>query len=232
MRTIAIAICLTVFASLAVSGCSGSTPAPAGASSPLGEQSEQSKSGAAKASTPLSSAVLAERLLAQVDLGHDYTRKPETAARHDDVTVIGCPALEQLGGDAATGGSLDFPNKAKVTFVYSGSTGSEVAEELYSDAALKLADGTKQIFDAMTGCPVYQVVIGSRPVKITTQKLAAPALGDQAWSQLLTFTAGGQDSIVKQTAVRTGAVLLIVSGSPALVDSHVEKALAKALPAS
>ncbi len=84
----------------------------------------------------------------------------------------------------------------------------------------------------MTDCPVYQVVIGSRPVKITTQKLAAPALGDQAWSQLLTFTAGGQDSVVKQTAVRTGAILLIVSGSPALVDSHVEKALAKAIPAS
>lgn len=149
-------------------------PRPGGRLLTLGEQSGQSKSGAAKASTPLSSAVLAERLLAEADLGQDYTRKPGSAARHDDVTVIGCPALEQLGGDAATGGSLDFPNKAKVTFVYSGSTGSEVAEELYSDAAPKLADGTRQIFDAMTGCPVYQVVIGSRPVKITTQKLAAP----------------------------------------------------------
>ncbi|MFI1060478.1 hypothetical protein ACH4TC_01130 [Streptomyces spororaveus] len=231
MRTRTIAIGLTVFASLAVSGCSGSTPA--GTASPLEDLSGQPKIAASKAGTPLSSAVLTERLLAEADLGQDYTRKPESAARHDDVTVIGCPALEQLGGDAAGGGgSLDFPNKAKATFVYSGSTGSEVAEELYSDAAPKLADGTKQIFDAMTGCPAYQVVIGSRPVKITTQKLAAPALGDQAWSQLLTFTAGGQDSIVKQTAVRTGAVLLIVSGSPALVDSHVEKALAKALPAS
>ncbi|MFI7174721.1 hypothetical protein [Streptomyces spororaveus] len=230
MRTRTIAISLTVFASLAISGCAGSTPA--GSASPHGELSGQPKPGASKAGTPVSSAALTERLLAEADLGKDYSRKPESAARHDDVTVIGCPALEQLGGDAAAGGSLDFPNKAKATFVYSGSTGSEVAEELYSDAAPKLADGTKQIFDAMTGCPVYQVVIGSRPVKITTQKLAAPALGDQAWSQLLTFTAGGQDSIVKQTAVRTGAVLLIVSGSPALVDSHVEKALAKALPAS
>ncbi|WP_324290103.1 MULTISPECIES: hypothetical protein [Streptomyces] len=180
----------------------------------------------------MSSSVLAGRLLAEADLGQDYTRKPENTARHDDVTVIGCPALEQLGGDAATGGSLDFPNKAKATFLYSGSTGSEISEELYSDNAQKLTDGTKRIFDAMTGCPVYQVVVGSKPIKITTQKLAAPALGDQSWSQLLTFTAGGQDSIVKQTAIRTGAILLIVSGSPALVDSHVEKALAKAHPAS
>ncbi|MEW1632662.1 hypothetical protein AB0469_01140 [Streptomyces sp. NPDC093801] len=80
----------------------------------------------------------------------------------------------------------------------------------------------------MTGCPVYQVVIGNRPVKVTTQKLTPPALGEQAWSQLLTFTAGGQESVVKQTAVRTGAVLVVVAGSPGLVDAHAEKALGKA----
>ncbi|MCY0935949.1 hypothetical protein OTB74_17365 [Streptomyces sp. H34-S4] len=224
MRTITTG--LTVAVSLAISGCSGSTPS--GSASPLGKPSGQTPSGASASSSPLSSSELAGRLLAEADLGQDYTRKPEKTARHDDVTVIGCPSLEQLGGDAAAGGSLDFPNKATATFLYSGSTGSEISEELYSDTAPKLTDGTKRIFDAMTGCPVYQVVIGSKPVKISTQKLAAPALGDEAWSQLLTFTAGGQDSIVKQTAVRTGAVLLVVSGAPALVDSHVEKALAKA----
>ncbi|MCX5583028.1 hypothetical protein [Streptomyces erythrochromogenes] len=230
MRMRAIATSLTIAASVAISGCSGNTAA--GSTSPFGELSGQPKADASASNTPLPSSVLAARLLVEADLGQDYTRKPEKAARHDDVTVIGCPALEQLGGDAATGGSLDFPNKAKATFLYSGDTGSEISEELYSDTAPKLTDGTKRIFDAMTGCPVYQVVVGSKPIKITTQKLAAPALGDQAWSQLLTFTAGGQDSIVKQTAVRTGAVLLIVSGSPALVDSHVEKALAKARPAN
>ncbi|MGW2597149.1 hypothetical protein [Streptomyces klenkii] len=31
-------------------------------------------------------------------------------------SAIGCPALNTLGGDAAAGGSLDFPNKAKVSF--------------------------------------------------------------------------------------------------------------------
>ncbi|MGP3684548.1 hypothetical protein ACTVZO_07525 [Streptomyces sp. IBSNAI002] len=224
MRTIATGI--TVAASLAISGCSGSTPA--GSASSLGKPSGQTKASAPASSTPLSASALAGRLLAEADLGQDYTRKPEKTARHDDTTVIGCPALEQLGGDAAAGGSLDFPNKATATFLYSGSTGSEISEELYSDTAPKLTAGTKRIFEAMTGCPVYQLVIGSKPVKIATQKLAAPALGDEAWSQLLTFTAGGQDSIVKQTAVRIGAVLLVVSGSPALVDSHVEKALAKA----
>ncbi|WP_006345952.1 hypothetical protein [Streptomyces sp. SID5473] len=46
------------------------------------------------------------------------------------------------------------------------------------------------------------------------------------WSQLSMFTAAGRDSVVKQTAVRAGTVLVVVSGSPALVDTHVEKALA------
>ncbi|MFG2978854.1 hypothetical protein ACGFYY_38435 [Streptomyces sp. NPDC048331] len=228
MRIRTIITGLTVATSLALSGCSKSSPAGSAAIvTPAG----QPKSGAAAASTPLSSAMLAGRLLTAADLGPDYTLKPETTSRHDDVTVIGCPAMEQLGGDAVAGGTLDFPNKAKATFAYSGGKGSEVSEELYSDTAPKLSAGTARIFDAMTSCPVYQMVIGSRPVKITTQKLAAPALGEQAWSQMLTFTAGGQDTIIKQTAVRIGSVLLIVSGSPALVDSHAEKALSKASPA-
>ncbi|MFD7556628.1 hypothetical protein ACFV9E_19065 [Streptomyces sp. NPDC059835] len=71
----------------------------------------------------------------------------------------------------------------------------------------KLSSSTEQIFEARTGCPVYQIVAGSNPVKITTQNLAALAIGDEAWSQLLTFTAGGRDSVVKQTAVRSGPVL-------------------------
>ncbi|MFF4148317.1 hypothetical protein ACFY0A_45445, partial [Streptomyces sp. NPDC001698] len=49
--------------------------------------------------------------------------------------------------------------------------------------------------------------------------------------QLLTFSAGRRDTMVKQTAVRDGSVLLIVSGSPALVDRHLDKTLAKATAA-
>ncbi|WP_329620064.1 hypothetical protein OG357_05540 [Streptomyces sp. NBC_01255] len=127
---------------------------------------------------------------------------------------------------AATGGSLALPHKAKASFTYAGG-GSEVFEELYSDSADKLSDRIGRIFDAMTGCPEYQLLTGSTAIDITTQKTAAPQLGDEQWSQLLTFSVGGRTTVVKQTAVRTGAVLLIISGSPALVDRHLGKAHAK-----
>ena len=177
---------------------------------------------------PLSSAALGPLLLDEGDLGSGYTRAPERPAQHDDVTVLGCPALDELGGDAATGGSLDFSRKAKASFTYTGGNSSAMSEELYSDTADKLSDGTRRIFDAMTGCPEYQVLSGSAAIDVTTQKMSAPQLGDERWSMLLTFSAGGQDSVIKQTAVRAGNVLLIVSGSPALVDRQLEKALAKA----
>ncbi|WP_390898571.1 hypothetical protein [Streptomyces fulvoviolaceus] len=63
---------------------------------------------------------------------------------------------------------------------------------------------------------------------MSTQKTDAPDLGDEQWSQRLTYSAGGQRNVVKQTAVRTGNILVIVSGSPGLVDANLEKALAKA----
>lgn len=183
---------------------------------------------AAQQAAPLTSATLQTRLLDQSDLGSGYLRKQERPTQHDDVTVIGCPALSELGGDAPTGGTLTFPHKAKAAFTYGGSS-SEVAEELYSDSADKLSDGIGRIFDAMTGCPTYQVVAGATPIDMASQKLPAPHnLGDEQWSQLLTFSTGGKSTVVKQTAIRDGSLLLIVSGSPALVDRHLDKALAKA----
>ncbi|MFE6164902.1 hypothetical protein ACFQ7F_39010 [Streptomyces sp. NPDC056486] len=187
---------------------------------------------AAQRATPLTSAALETRLLDQSDLGSGYLRKPERPARHDDVTVIGCPALSELGDDAATGGTLAFPRKAKADFTYGGSS-SEIAEELYSDSANKLSDGIGRIFDAMTGCPTYQVVAGGTPIDMASQKLPAPhSLGDEQWSQLLTFTAGGRSTVVKQTAIRDGSLLLIVSVSPTLVDRQLDKALTKATATS
>jgi hypothetical protein len=168
-----------------------------------------------------------ERLLDESDLGEGYARKPEEPSRHDDVTVIGCPALEKLGSEAAVGGSLDFPRKAKASFTYAGGSDS-MAEELYSDAEAKLSRGVARVFDAMTSCPTDQVLTGSTSVTVTTQKVAAARLGDERWSQLLTFSAGGRSSIVKQTAVRTGTVVVVVSGSPGLVDVHLGKAVDKA----
>jgi hypothetical protein len=152
---------------------------------------------AAQRTVTLSSAALATRLLDESDLGSGYLRKPERPARHDDVTVIGCPALSELGGNAATGGSLTFPRKGKAT--YAGSS-SEISEELYSDSANKLSDGIGQIFDAMTGCPTYQVLAGGTPIDITSQKLTAPHdRGDEQWSQLLTFSAGGRSTVVSRS---------------------------------
>jgi hypothetical protein len=136
--------------------------------------------------------------------------------------------LEKLGADAATGAGLDFFRKAKASFAYVGGSDSELSEELYSDSAAKLSKGIGQISDAMLSCPTYQVASGGTVIDMGTQKTAAPDLGDEQWSQLLTYSVGGQRSVVKQTAVRSGNVLVVVSGSPGLVDANLEKALAKA----
>ena len=214
-----------IFTALALTGCASSI-APADSSAASSAHAHRSGS-TPSASAPLSSAHLNKLLLNESDLGAGYTRKPETPRRHDDVTVIGCPALEKLGSDAATGSGLDFTRKAKASFTYTGSSTSEVSEELYSDSAAKLSTGIRTVFDAMLSCPTYQVTAGSTVVDMGTERSAAPDLGDEQWSQLLTFSAGGQRSVVKQTAIRTGNVLVIVSGSPGLVDAHLDEALAK-----
>lgn len=215
---------------LVLPGCSPSSPAPTTtSSSDSAAQRPDDKGDAKRNAVPMASAQLRERLLDESDLGDGYTRKPERpSGGDDDVTVLGCPALKELGADATTGsgGGLDFPHRAKVAFTYTGN--GEVTEELYSGAGGKLSDGTGRIFDAMTGCPAYQVLAGSTPVDITTQEIPAPGLGDERWSHLLTFSSEGADMVVKQTAIRDGSVLLIVSGSPALVDRHLDTALAKA----
>ncbi|WP_408055969.1 hypothetical protein [Streptomyces blattellae] len=174
-----------------------------------------------------SSSALAERLLDERDLGEGYVRQPQRPERHHDVSVIGCPALEELGVEAVVGGSLDFSHKAKASFTYVGDGGSQVSEELYSDTETRLSKGVARIFEAMTSCPTYQVLGGSTSVTVTAQKALAARFGDEQWSQLLTFSSGGRSSIVKQTAVRTGAVVVVVSGSPGLVDAHLAKAVDK-----
>ncbi|MFJ4816632.1 hypothetical protein [Streptomyces sp. NPDC088801] len=210
---------------LALAGCSTSnTPTDARAFSASARQEDEN----APASALLSSAALSQRLLDENDLGAGYARKPQQPERHTDVTVSGCPALDKLDGAAAAGGSLDFPRTAKASFIYAGGSDSEVAEELYSGTEDNLSKGVSRIFEAMTSCPAYQVLVGATPVTVTTQKLPAPKLGEERWSQLLTFIAGGRSSVVKQTAVRTGTVVVVVSGSAALVDAHLAKAVDKA----
>ena len=215
---------LSALAILALAGCSQGSAASSGPlSSPIPVHPDGES---ALALAPLSSTALAKLLLDESDLGGDYTRMPQRAAAHDDVTV-NCPALEKLGGDAATGTSLAFPRKAKASFTYGGGN-SELAEELYSDTAAKLSKGIGEIFDAMVSCPTYQVMSGNTVVTVGTQVAPAPDLGDEQWSQLLTYSIGGQRSVVKQTAIRIGNVLVLVSGAPGLVDTNLEKALDKA----
>ncbi|MFG2778228.1 hypothetical protein ACGFY7_10265 [Streptomyces prunicolor] len=221
------ALSLSTLTVLALAGCSiGSTSADGPGSSTSAPTQQEGKH--VPASVLLSSAALSKRLLDESDLGDGYTRKPQQSESRDDVVVSGCPALDKLDGDVAVGGSLDFPRKAEVSFIYGGGSNSEVAEELYSDTEAKLSKGVGRIFDAMTSCPNYQVLVGSTSVTVTAQKALAARLGDEQWSQLLTFSSGGRSSIVKQTAVRTGTVVVVVSGSPGLVDAQTRMAVAKA----
>ncbi|MFF0448067.1 hypothetical protein ACFYT4_16935 [Streptomyces sp. NPDC004609] len=231
-------LAVTALSLLALSACSTNTPSTSSTAGggPAPAATAPGKSEESRPASVLSSEQLRGRLLNAGDLGEGYVPKPQRdvgqSVGRDDVTVIGCPALEKLGGEAGAGGSLDFPRRAKAAFTYTGSRDAELSAELYSDTAARLSTGTGRIFEAMTSCPVYQAVVGSTPVKVATQKLTAPDFGDEQWSQLLTFTAAGRDSVVKQTAIRAGTVLAVVSGSPALVDAHMEKVLAKAAPAA
>lgn len=215
---------LSALAALTLTGCSTGGTTSAEPASPATAAPHVVGSNA-PASAPLSSAALSKRLLDESDLGEGYRRKPQRPATHDDVTVIGCPALAKVGGSAATGTGtgLSFPRQAKASFAYA--SGSEVSEELYSDTATKLSKGVGEIFDAMTACPTYQLVSGSIVVDMGTEQTAAPDLGDEQWSQLLTYSFGGQRSIVKQTAIRTGTILVVLSGAPALVDAHLANAV-------
>jgi hypothetical protein len=87
---------LSAFAVLALTGCStdrADSIDPTSSTTVLVHPGGES----APASTPLSSVALAKRLLDESDLGEGYTRTPQCSAQHDDVTVVGCPALEKLG---------------------------------------------------------------------------------------------------------------------------------------
>jgi hypothetical protein len=64
---------------------------------------------------------------------------------------------------------------SEATFTYGGGS-SEIAEELYSASAEKLSGGIEQIFDAMTGCPTYQVIAGGTPIDMTSQSSPHPTI--------------------------------------------------------
>ncbi|WP_406220771.1 hypothetical protein [Streptomyces decoyicus] len=167
-------------------------------------------------------------LLTKADLGDGYDLAPPRAAHHDDVTIQGCPALDQLGVDPP-GSSLDFHRKVTASFTYGSAPSSTISEELYSDRPAKLATGTKKAFDAFVSCPQFTLIVGTRSIPVMTDKTTAPRLGDEGWAQFVVYNAdSGASTTQKQVAVRSGSVVIMLSGAPGLVDSHIEAAVDKA----
>ncbi|MEU7415128.1 hypothetical protein [Streptomyces antibioticus] len=168
---------------------------------------------------------LADRLLTANDLGPGYTARPAATTGSPEASVEGCPQLEQLGRDADNPYAM-FPNQGKR--VFTGPGGTQLTEELYSAPPKNLSARVGRIMTAMGTCPSYQLVTATTVAEIRTQTMPVPRLGDEQWAQILTVTASGRRTIVQQTVIRDGAVLLVVSGNPAEVTVHAQTALAKA----
>ncbi|MEJ8641160.1 hypothetical protein WKI68_06075 [Streptomyces sp. MS1.HAVA.3] len=168
---------------------------------------------------------LADRLLTADDLGPGYTARPAASTASPEASVEGCPQLEQLGS-AADNPYAMFPNQAKRVFTGPGS--AQLTEELYSAPPKDLSAGVGRIMTAMGTCPSYQLVTATTVAEVRTQTVPVPRLGDEQWGQVLTVTAGGRRTVIQQTVIRDGALLLVISGSPAEVAVHGQTALAKA----
>lgn len=168
---------------------------------------------------------LADRLLTTDDLGPGYASRPAATTTSPEASVAGCPQLEQLGS-AADNPYAMFPNQGKR--VFTGPGGTQLTEELYSAPPKDLSAGVGRIMTAMGACPSYQLVTATTVAEVRTQTVPVPRFGDEQWGQVLTVTAGGRRTLVQQTVIRDGAVLLVVSGSPAEVAVHWQSALTKA----
>ncbi|MFJ7779342.1 hypothetical protein [Streptomyces yangpuensis] len=167
---------------------------------------------------------LAERLLTTDDLGPGYATHLAATTGSPDASVEGCPQLEQLGS-AVDNPYAMFPNQGKR--VFTGPGGTQLTEELYSAPPKDLSARVGRITTAMSACPSYQLVTATTVAEVRTQAVPVPRLGDEQWGQVLTVT-GGRRTVVQQTVIRDGAVLLVLSGNPAEVTVHGQTALAKA----
>ncbi|MFB7464675.1 MULTISPECIES: hypothetical protein [Streptomyces] len=210
----------TCLALWALTGCS----APPSHSAPAGKQAETPIATAGDHGV-LPSERLADRLLTADDLGPGYTARPAATTGSPEASVEGCPQLEQLGS-AVDNPYAMFPNQGKRVFTGPGRT--ELTEELYSAPPQDLSAGVGRIMTAMGACTSYQLVTATAVAEIRTQTVPVPRLGDEQWGQVLTVTAGGRRTVVQQTVIRDGAVLLVVSGSRAEVTIHAQTDLAKA----
>ncbi|MFE5517924.1 hypothetical protein ACFQ9Q_09365 [Streptomyces virginiae] len=173
----------------------------------------------------LSSEQLAERLLTADDLGPGYAARSSAATASSEASVEGCPQLEHVGSTVDNPYAM-FPNQGKR--VFAGPGGTQLTEELYSAPPKDLSAGVGRIMTAMGACPSYRLVTATTVAEVRTQAVPVPRLGDEQWGQVLTVTAGGRRTVVQQTVIRDGAVLLVVSGSPAEAMVHGQAAVTKA----
>ncbi|WP_327258277.1 hypothetical protein [Streptomyces sp. NBC_01244] len=213
-------LALAAFLALAAVGCGTSSQGL----SPAGVKPDTT-------TPPVSESDLRLRLLTGADLGQDYTEVPTSPARTDGVGMSGCPALEKLDGPSGDG-ALDFATRVKASFTYSETTGgsiSKLGEELYSDTPAKLAQSTKALFDAYASCPSFNLNSGTTPVKIEIKKETPPkGLGDEQYAQTMTVVTGSSTTVLRQTAVRAGTIMVMLSGEPSLVTKELPAAVQKA----
>ncbi|MFD4241900.1 hypothetical protein ACFWP3_09920 [Streptomyces sp. NPDC058525] len=208
-----------------VAGCSSGGGTGGGAVGGAGEAPEPLK----QEPKPLAVGELDPLLLSSTDLGYGYIQNPATAPEqqggHDDVSIQGCAALEQLGkGDS----DLNFASKVDVSFTYDTST---LGEELHSDRPSVLSSKLRKQFDAYLACPTYTMTSGTTPIEVQVSKSATPKLGDEQFAYATTLNLPSGPQIMKTLAVRKGNVAVILVGAPGLVDRHIDKAVSK-LPAT
>ncbi|MET8021172.1 hypothetical protein [Streptomyces decoyicus] len=182
---------------------------------------------------PVQGQRLRHYLLTTNDLGPGYTqtvtpddKKAADPHRYDDIGVSGCPALEELSKHSD---EVQFATKTSAGFTFGAD--STLGEELHSDTPSKLSAGLRRLVHAQTSCSTYTMTSGSTPVTVTVHKDAAPGPGPDAYAYTTTLNGPGRASVLKTAAVRHGNVLVMLVGAPALVDGHIEAAVAK-LPAS
>lgn len=219
----AIAVCGTLAATV---GCSSS-----------GDQHTDSKPSAKTSAAsppadtqPLKASKLRAFLLTSSNLGPGYTKGPERedeASRDDDIAVDGCPALEKLGKQSD---QMKFAVKATAEFKYDED--SELGEELYSDTPSALSSKLRTVMNAWTSCPTFTMTSGSTPLSMKVSKSTPPQVGEEQYAYTTTMDLPTGPQVLKTAAVRQGNVVVMLTGAPALVDRHIETAVAKISPTS
>ncbi|BDM74824.1 hypothetical protein HEK616_83110 (plasmid) [Streptomyces nigrescens] len=229
---------VAAFGTLTLAAGCGSTPAAGNhEAKPTGSRATAPGSPSSSTSPadlkPLQGQQLRHYLLTADDLGPGYTQtetpddmKAADPHRYDDMGVSGCPALKELGKHSD---EAQFAAKTSAGFTFGAD--STLGEELHSDAPSKLSAGLRRLVHAQTSCPTYTMTSGSTPLTVTVRKDDAPSPGPDVYAYTTTLTGPGGAQVLKTAAVRRSNVLVILVGAPALVDRHIEAALAK-LPGS